>query len=140
MNNSTISHNLSIMPHTERSMAGETIKASATISEDENKTKFLIDAKKNKEERRRLFEDKLANRIATDIFKNFDSDKNGHLDKNEAKGVFSLFLKNSGSTHIQFDKERFDKWFAKADENKDGFLSYNETLNFVKKFMIKKRK
>ena len=79
----------------------------------------------------------LAQQIAQEIFKKFDADNSGTIDKEEAKEIFMDQLKKSGSTLLKFDEAQFEEFFSKADANKDGEISFEEAQEFVKKFMLK---
>lgn len=75
--------------------------------------------------------------MATEIFKKFDADNSGGIDKEEAREMFLDQLKKSGSTLIKFDQVQFDKFFSAADTNRDGVISFDEAKAFVKNFMVK---
>ena len=64
--------------------------------------------------------------MANELFAKFDADNNGTIDKEEAKEIFMMQLRKSGSALIRFNEERFLEWFNAADENKDGVISHEE--------------
>ena len=54
------------------------------------------------------------------IFAKFDIDKNGSIDREEAKPIFIDVLKRSGETKIVIDDNVLNEYFSKADLNQDG--------------------
>ena len=54
------------------------------------------------------------------IFAKFDIDKNGSIDRDEAKPIFIDVLKRSGETKIVIDDNVLNEYFSKADLNQDG--------------------
>ena len=69
--------------------------------------------------------------IVETIFKKFDADNSGTIDKEEAKNIFFDELKKTGATKLQFNQETFDAFFNQADENNDGEISREEAGKFV---------
>ena len=71
------------------------------------------------------------------MFNKFDADHSGSIDKEEGKNVFIGELKRMGMSKIVFNQEQFDEWFAKADENNDGTISFEEACHFCNKYFKK---
>ena len=67
-----------------------------------------------------MFHDKdRATSIAKMIFDKFDEDKNGTIDRQEAKNIFIEEMKKAGLTKVKFDEAQFEKWFNMADTDHD---------------------
>ena len=79
-----------------------------------------------------------AAKIAKAIFDKFDEDKNGTIDRTEAKNIFLEEMKKSGLTDDKFDEGQFERWFEMADANHDNQISFDEAVSFVNGFMLKK--
>lgn len=67
-----------------------------------------------------------------------DTDKNGYLDKKEAKTYLDEISKCIDKERAEnYDKSKFDALFEKFDENGDNFLSKSEMSVFIKKVFKK---
>lgn len=67
--------------------------------------------------------------LAWDLFKEIDTSGDDHADMDE----ITSFLDGA---EISYDKPRLDEAFAKADENGDGKLSYEEFIECYKQGSI----
>jgi Ca2+-binding EF-hand superfamily protein len=67
-----------------------------------------------------------------------DTDKNGYLDRKEAKTYLNEISKCIDKDRAEnYDKEKFDQLFEKFDENGDNFLSKSEMSVLIKKVFKK---
>jgi polyhydroxyalkanoate synthesis regulator phasin len=67
-----------------------------------------------------------------------DLDKNGYLDKKEAKTFVDEISQCIEKERAKnYDPTKFDALFAKFDENKDQYLSKSEMAVFIKKVFQK---
>jgi hypothetical protein len=67
-----------------------------------------------------------------------DTDKNGYLDRKEAKPYLDQIAKCIDKDRAEnYDKEKFDALFERFDENGDNFLSKSEMSVFIKKVFKK---
>ena len=70
------------------------------------------------------------------IFKKFDDDGSGAIEKDEAKKIFEEVLKKMHVTKIAVTDEMLDHWFKIADTNGDQKISPEEAEEFVKKHLM----
>ena len=70
--------------------------------------------------------------IADEIFKKFDNDHSGTIDKEEAKLIFIDIMKKMHFTKLDVSDETLEHWFKIADTNGDNQISKDEAESFVK--------
>ena len=70
-----------------------------------------------------------------DIWKEYDKDGNGHLDKEETKAFVlkTLCEMKGGERESDFSTEDFDACFAEFDKDKSGTIEKEEMATFIKK-------
>ena len=71
------------------------------------------------------------------IFTKFDIDRNGSIDREEAKPIFIEVLKKSEATKIVVDENVLNEYFSKADLNQDGKITREEAAIFIGSYLIK---
>ena len=68
------------------------------------------------------------------IWKKFDADKSGKLNRRETLKFINAWMEYRGRPSVT--SRQFNQFFAKFDVNKDGYISKTEMLTFVKLFMV----
>ena len=74
------------------------------------------------------------NEVATDIFNQYDKNKNGVICETELTNAIKTFAEYKGVPVP--DAERIKKVFIKLDTNKDGALSFDEFKVFIEKSLL----
>ena len=77
-----------------------------------------------------------VDQVVLQIFKKFDDDNSGTIDREEARQIMIDQMKKSGMTKVQVTEEALDQWFNEADVNGDGQISLEEAKEFVKNHFI----
>ena len=81
-------------------------------------------------------------RIYTDavekIWKNFDDDHSGELDKEETRNFLKTVLENCPPPN-NYDESKFEATFIEIDTNGDGMVDKQEMITFIKKLMIEQK-
>jgi hypothetical protein len=72
------------------------------------------------------------------LWKHHDIDKNGYLDREEARSyVFEISECIDRDRAKNYDPDNFDQLFNRFDENNDEYLSKSEMATFIKKIFTK---
>lgn len=66
-----------------------------------------------------------------DIFKTYDRDSSGFLDKQESKNLVREMLSNLGLHTASVRPEEFDQIFERFDKNQDGVIQKSEVKDLV---------
>ena len=66
------------------------------------------------------------------IWKKFDADKSGKLNRRETLKFINAWMEYRGRPSVT--SRQFNQFFAKFDVNKDGYISKDEMAQFVKLF------
>ena len=74
------------------------------------------------------------NEVATDIFNQYDKNKNGVICEKELTLAIKTFAEGKGIPVP--NTERIKKIFIKLDTNKDGALSFEEFKVFIEKSLL----
>ena len=79
-------------------------------------------------------EDEIIQNVIDEIFKKFDTSKDGLLDKVEARKFMDEY---SCISEIGYEvtQEDYERVFDKFDKNKSGFIERNEIFDFIKEQM-----
>eukprot|EP00347_Sterkiella_histriomuscorum_P018667 403344636 len=75
---------------------------------------------------------KIIEKAVDDIWKTYDKDNSGFLDKDEAKFFVKTTLTEMGENG-EFDDDDFEACFAAFDEDGSGTISKDEMVAFIKK-------
>ena len=68
-----------------------------------------------------------------ELYTSFDADKNGWLDKEEAKNFMNHLASAVDKERAKsYQKDKFNELFDEYDEDKNGFLSKSEIAQFIK--------
>ena len=67
-----------------------------------------------------------------DLWKNYDTDGNGYLDKNETKAFVRETLGAAGMSSNDFTQEQFDEVWVTIDTDKSGRIEKPEMLKFLR--------
>ena len=67
-----------------------------------------------------------------DLWKKFDTDGNGYLDKNETKAFVIETLGSAGFGSNDFTQEQFDEVWVTLDTDKSGKIEKPEMLKFLR--------
>lgn len=74
----------------------------------------------------------MAEHIYADVFKEYDKDGNGTIDRAELKAVMESTYKKAG---IEVTEEALDFQMKKFDENSDGKITLEEYANVMRQFL-----
>ena len=78
--------------------------------------------------------DAVIKKCVDDIMKEYDTDNNGYLDKNEAKTFVEKTLGEMQADGAQgFSDDDFNACFNEFDKNGDGTIEREELAQFIKK-------
>ena len=67
-------------------------------------------------------------------FEQIDTNKNGYLEANEIQVHLNNIVKEAGS-NLEIPESKVLEFIRETDTNKDGKVSEEEFLNFVKRFL-----
>jgi Ca2+-binding EF-hand superfamily protein len=62
----------------------------------------------------------MVDKVVLDIFRKYDNDESGTIDRDEAKAIILDQMKKIGMTKPKVTEEQLDQWFNEADINGDG--------------------
>ena len=96
------------MDHQPEQIAGEPIEDTTIDGEVQHN-----DNQNNSED------DQKAKLIAEEIFRKFDLDNSGTIDKEEAKKIFVDIMKRMNFTRLDVSDDTLEHWFKLADTNGD---------------------
>ena len=78
--------------------------------------------------------DAVISQCVEDIWKEYDTDKNGTLDKEEARSLINKTLTAmEGEGKTDYTEEDFAACFAEFDKDKSGTIDKGEMAAFIKK-------
>ena len=78
--------------------------------------------------------DAVISQCVEDIWKEYDTDKNGTLDKEEARSFINkTLLAMEGPEKADYTDEDFAACFAEFDKDKSGTIDKGEMAQFIKK-------
>ena len=78
----------------------------------------------------------MVDKVVIDIFKKYDNDESGTIDREEAKAIMLDQMKKVGMTKPTVTEEQLEEWFNEADINGDGQISLEEAKTFVKNHLL----
>lgn len=76
----------------------------------------------------------MAEHIYADIFKEYDKDNSGFIDRKELKEVITATYKKAG---IEVTEEAVDFQMNKFDQNKDGKITLQEYADVMRQYLPK---
>ena len=72
------------------------------------------------------------------IWRTFDADHSGELDKEESRNFLRTVLADCPPPN-NYDESEFEAVFIEIDTNGDGLLDKEEMMNFIKKLMVEQK-
>lgn len=103
-----------------------------------DETHLLSEEQLYQEQKKQI--DKYINKFAKKMLREFDSDGNGYLDRDECKKMIERLIQDvqgveSKSDQILVSDEDFDKCFKVFDKNGDGQIQREEIADFIRAVM-----
>lgn len=87
---------------------------------------------KNKEEVSKLIHNsEKCNQMVEEVFKEFDTNRNGFIEKKEFAPFYKKFMQACGEEIEEPTEEELNEGIKSIDWNKDGKISKNEMRGFV---------
>jgi len=75
--------------------------------------------------------DRIINQLVDKIWKDFDTDNSGMLDKPETRRFLMVILKDLPPPN-NYEEEKFEQTYLAIDKNGDGFIEKFEMNLFIK--------